>query len=118
MIPINGIDHEVAGVVVLAKPDAETGPFRGEIQKFFASPNHRQKGVGKALMRELERLARGDGRWSLLLDTTVGTAAEHVYPKLGWKRLGVVEAYGINPLDGRLVDEVWYWKDLRKSAEL
>lgn len=115
---LSGSEHEyeVAGVVSLDKPDAETGPFRAEVQKLFTSPNHRRKGVARTVMGELERCARADGRWSLLLDTTVGTDAEGVYPRFGYERMGVVKGYGISPVDGELVDEVWFWKDLRAGV--
>jgi len=53
-----------------------------------------------------------------MLDTTVGTAAEEMYPRLGWERLGVVLDYGISAQDGRLLDEVFFWKDLRASEDL
>lgn len=115
---IAGSSYEVAGVVSLCKPESETGPFRGEVEKLFTSPNHRRKGVARCVMRELERCAREDGRWSLLLDTTVGTDAEGVYPRLGYVRMGEVKAYGISPVDGREVDEVWFLKDLRRTTEL
>lgn len=118
IVSVSGTDYEVAGAVSLSKSIAETGPMRGVVQKLVTSPNHRRKGVARSVMRELERLAREDGRWSLLLDTTVGTEAEQMYPRLGYIRMGVVEAYGINPKTGELVDEVWFWKDLRKSTPI
>jgi len=118
LITLNGEVYEVAGVVVLHKPISETGPFRGEVEKLFTSPNHRRKGVARSMMRELERVARRDGRWSLLLCTPVGSKAEGMYPKLGYIRMGIVKAYGISPVDGRLVDEVWFWKDLRETPEI
>lgn len=117
-VNIAGEDFEVAGVVSLSKPLSETGPFRGIVEKLFTSPMHRRKGVARMVMRELERLARQDRRWSLMLDTEVGSEAEGVYPRLGYTRMGVVETYGISPKTRELVDEVWFWKDLRKSAEL
>ncbi|KAJ9662899.1 hypothetical protein H2198_001127 [Neophaeococcomyces mojaviensis] len=117
-IDIGGEKFEVAGVVSLHKPESETGPFRGEVEKLFTSPNHRRKGVARTIMRELEMVAVRDDRWSLLLDTTVGTEAENVYPRLGYTRMGVVKAYGISPEDGQLVDEVWFWKDLRSSEPI
>jgi hypothetical protein len=49
-----------------------------------------------------------------MLDTAVGTAAEKMYPKLGYTAWGVVPNYGINPRDGSFVSEVWFYKDLRR----
>lgn len=64
-------------------------------------------------MSELERVARREGRWNLLLDTTVGSEAEGVYPRLGWQKCGFVREYGVHPGTGEWVDEVWFGKDLR-----
>jgi hypothetical protein len=49
-----------------------------------------------------------------MLDTTIGSGAEHVYPKLGYTALGVVPKYGIHPLTGELADELFFYKDLRE----
>lgn len=106
---------EVSGVVSLATPFSQTGPFRGLVEKLFVSPLHRRKGIARTIMAKLEAVAWDDGRWSLMLDTTVGTDAEHVYPRLGYTALGVVNEYGISPKDGSLKDEIWFWKDLRKT---
>lgn len=50
-----------------------------------------------------------------LLDTTIGSGAEHVYPKLGYKEIGVVPNYGFSPKDGSLVDEMFFYKDVRET---
>lgn len=51
-----------------------------------------------------------------MLDTTIDRGADKVYPKLGWTELGTMPNYGYSPADGSLVDEVWFYKDLRKSG--
>jgi GNAT superfamily N-acetyltransferase len=107
---------EVAGLVALSKPTSQTGAFRGEVEKLLVSPNHRQKGIAKRLMAELERLALNKGIWNLLLDTEVGSPAEQVYPRLGYIRVGVVPEYGYSPIKGKFCDEVWFYKDLRKGT--
>ncbi|KIY04042.1 uncharacterized protein Z520_00734 [Fonsecaea multimorphosa CBS 102226] len=109
---------EISGVVSLSTPFSQTGPFRALVQKLFVSPLHRRRGIARQLMARLEGLAVDLGRWNLMLDTEVGSGAESVYPKLGYERLGVVREYGYSPRDGRLVDEVWFWKDLRKMKRL
>lgn len=47
-----------------------------------------------------------------MLDTTIGSGAEFVYPKLGYKELGVIPRYGYSPKDGSLKDEIFFYKDL------
>lgn len=118
VISISGVDYEVGGVVSLYKPESETGPFRAELEKLFTSPSHRRKGIARLIIRELERVAREDGRWSILLGTIVGTEAEDVYARLGYRLMGVVKEYGISPIDGGLVDASWFSKDLRSSTPL
>ena len=48
-----------------------------------------------------------------MLDTTIGTPADDVYARLGYKEYGVIPKYGISPKDRSLVDERFYYKDLR-----
>ena len=52
-----------------------------------------------------------------MLDTTVGLPAEHIYPKFGYTELGVIPKYGFSPEDGRLVDEKFFYKDLRDHQQ-
>ncbi|EHY53226.1 hypothetical protein ABEF92_001621 [Exophiala dermatitidis] len=106
---------EVSGVVSLSTSTSQTGPFRALVEKLFVSPLHRRKGIARVIMSKLEQVALDHGCWNLMLDTTVGTEAELVYPRLGYNRLGVVPEYGYSPKDGTLKDEVWFWKDLRKT---
>ena len=92
-ISLDGEEWEVSGVVSLLMPVTETGPMRGEVQRLFVSPWHRKKGVARMMMKRLEELAWEEGRWSLMLDTTVGTPAEGVYPRFGWRRGMVVVSF-------------------------
>lgn len=135
----------VAGYVCLSSTWSETGPFRAEVLKLMVSPDFRRMGVAKRVMGMLEDVARERGRGLLVstvypfllicslnlflvakcadekdrktLDTKVGTDAELVYPKLGWTELGVVPKYGIDPVTKELVDERFFYKDLREHAK-
>lgn len=111
------IDGELAGFVVLKDNGTATGPFRADVLKLLVSPRHRQKGVARRVMQKLEEVAQAKGLTMLLLDTTVGTPAEHVYPRLGYTRMGMIPRYGISPKDGKLLDEVWFYKQLPGHEE-
>ncbi|KAL2429564.1 hypothetical protein ABEF95_007058 [Exophiala dermatitidis] len=113
--PSVDLELEVSGVVSLSTSTSQTGPFRALVEKLFVSPLHRRKGIARVIMAKLEQVALDHGCFNLMLDTTVGTDAELVYPRLGYTRLGVVPEYGFSPTDGTLKDEVWFWKDLRKT---
>lgn len=127
-IPFNDSDwpllpdstHELAGIATLCLPTSETGPFRALVQNLFVHPFHRRKGTATGLLAELESEVVKNGRWSLMLDTTVGTPAERMYDTLQWNRLGIVKDYGLRPTgvgdEVELADEVWFWKDLRGGA--
>lgn len=58
--------REVTGVVMLREAEAETGPFRGMVEKLLVSPDWRRKGVGRALMKGLEDVAREKGKTLLV----------------------------------------------------
>lgn len=109
---------EVAGFVSLDMPFSETGPFRGMVEKMLVSPRHRYKGVARRVMAALERVAVERGRTVLFLDTVIGSGAELVYPKLGYKLVGVIPKYGIHPTTRELVDEMFFYKDLREVQPL
>ncbi|KAH0174512.1 hypothetical protein KCU67_g714, partial [Aureobasidium melanogenum] len=76
---------------------------------------HRRMGIAKRLMSKLEEVALMRGTTLLTLDTEAGSPAEGVYPRLGYTRLGAIPRYGLSPKDGRLVDEVFFYKDLRST---
>lgn len=58
--------RDVTGVVMLWKPEAETGPFRAMVEKLLVSPDWRRKGVGRALMKDLEDVALEKGKTLLV----------------------------------------------------
>lgn len=109
---INALPTTIAGVVSLAIPWSETGPFRGTVEKLLVSPSHRRLGLARILMAKLECVDMKQGKTNLSLETTEGTPAEHVYPQLGYRRVGVFERNGIHPLSGELVGDVLFCKDL------
>ncbi|CAD0041142.1 unnamed protein product, partial [Aureobasidium pullulans] len=107
------VGGELAGYVALGSQACETGPFRGSVEKLLVSPRYRRMGIAKRLMAKLEEVALSRGTTLLSLDTEAGSPAEGIYPRLGYTRLGAIPRYGVSPRDGRLVDEVFFYKDLR-----
>ncbi|KAH0319454.1 acyl-CoA N-acyltransferase, partial [Aureobasidium melanogenum] len=107
--------EELAGYVALGSQATETGPFRGSVEKLLVSPRYRRMGIAKRLMSKLEEVALLRGTTLLTLDTEAGSPAAGVYPRFGYTRLGLIPRYGLSPKDGRLVDEVFFYKDLRST---
>lgn len=53
---------ELAGYVMLAMPWSQTGPFRGIVEKLIVSPEHRMKGIARAMMKKVEEIAKKGGK--------------------------------------------------------
>jgi GNAT superfamily N-acetyltransferase len=104
-------DGELVGTVqvVLASPPNQ--PHRGEIAKLLVRRAARGRGVAAQLMGVAESEARAEGKSLLVLDTVTGDAAERLYTRLGWTRVGVIPGYALYP-DGRPCDTSVFWKAL------
>ena len=59
-------EEVLGGLVELGMPDADTGPFRGDVEMLMVSPHHRRGGLGKRLMLALEDVAKEHGRTLLV----------------------------------------------------
>ena len=95
--------------VVLALPPNQ--PHRAEIAKLLVHRSARRRGIARLLMEEAEAEARAEGKTLLVLDTVTGDAAERLYERLGWTRVGVIPRYALYP-DGRPCDTTVFWKSL------
>jgi len=62
-------------------------------------------------MEQAEREASAEGKTVLVLDTVTGDAAERLYERLGWTRVGVIPNYALYP-DGRPCSTTVFWKAL------
>ena len=108
---VGTLDGEaVAGTVQL---DVDTYPnqlHRASVCKLLVHSAARRRGLGKALMAGLERIAAERGRWLLTLDTATDDAAR-LYERMGWTASGSIPNYGLRP-DGTMTATTFYWKEL------
>ena len=95
--------------VILAVPPNQ--PHRAEIAKMLVHRSARRQGIGQLLMEQAEVEARAEGKSLLVLDTVTGDAAERLYTRLGWTRVGVIPNYALYP-DGRPCDTTVFFKAL------
>jgi GNAT superfamily N-acetyltransferase len=104
-------DGDLVGTVqiVLALPPNQ--PHRAEIAKLLVRRSARKRGIAQRLMEQAELAARAEGKTLLVLDTVTGDAAERLYGRLGWTRVGVIPGYALYP-DGRPCDTTVFWKAL------
>jgi ribosomal protein S18 acetylase RimI-like enzyme len=103
-------DHVVGTVqVVFAWPPNQ--PHRADIAKLLVHRAARGRGVAQQLMARAEEEAFAEGKTLLVLDTVTGDAAERLYERLGYMRVGVIPNYALYP-DGRPCSTTVFFKVL------
>ncbi|MBL8324435.1 MAG: GNAT family N-acetyltransferase [Rubrivivax sp.] len=90
----------VVGTVQLIVDQPENQPHRADLAKMQVSPHLQRRGLGAALMHAAEALAREMGKTVLVLDTVTGSAADRLYTRLGWQRVGEVPNFALWPGGG------------------
>lgn len=109
-------DHGVCGTVQLVLAQLENQPHRADLSKLLVHRRARRHGVGEALMRGAEDVARSCARTLLVLDTATDDA-ERLYRRLDWRRVGVIPGYALLP-EGGLCDTTLYYRDLGTKTGL
>jgi GNAT superfamily N-acetyltransferase len=104
-------DGVLVGTVQFVHAWPPNSQHRAEVAKLLVHRRARGKGVGRALMERLEEEARADGKTLLILDTVTERAADRLYERLGWTRLGAVPDYARDP-DGSFCDATFFYKHL------
>jgi GNAT superfamily N-acetyltransferase len=104
-------DGVVVGCVQLILDQPENQPHRADLSKMLVHRRARRRGVGGALLRAAESVARDCGRSLLVLDTASGDA-ERLYASLGWQRVGVIPGFALLP-QGGLCDTTVFYRILR-----
>ena len=101
----------VCGTVqlVLAQPDNQ--PHRADLAKMLVHRRARRRGLGAALLRAAESMARECGKTVLVLDAVTGGDAARMYERLGWTRVGDIPRYALMP-DGAFCSTTVFYRDL------
>ena len=103
---------DIAGTAQLDLDAMPSKRHHAEVSKVLVDPAFRRAGVGRALMREIERRAAKEGRWLLTLDTA-GDAAEALYRSLGYRLAGAIPSYARNAFAETYEATRLMYKDLR-----
>jgi GNAT superfamily N-acetyltransferase len=111
----DGAGGALLGCVLLIRAQQQNGPHRADVSKLLVHSGARRRGIARALMAELERVALAEGRWLLVLDTEAGTAADATYRSLGWQPVGTIPDFALRT-DGVPGPATVFFKDLRGSA--
>jgi GNAT superfamily N-acetyltransferase len=104
----------VCGTVQLVLEQPENQPHRADLVKMLVHGRARRQGLGAALMRAAEAVARECGKTLLVLDAVTGGDAERLYERLGWQRVGVIPGYALFPRGG-LCATTYFYRDLSGS---
>ena len=102
---------ELVGTVQVVLSVPPNQPHRGEIAKLLVHRAARRRGIAEQLMGCAEQEARAEGKTLLVLDTVTGDAAERLYARLGWTRVGDIPNYALYP-DGRPCSTTVFFKAL------
>ena len=102
------LDGRIVGSVQVGLDMPPNQPHRGDIKKLLVHRAARKHGLGAALMQRAEAEAKARGRSLLVLDTA-DDAAERLYVRAGWQRVGAVPDYAMWP-QGGFCDTVFFWK--------
>jgi ribosomal protein S18 acetylase RimI-like enzyme len=109
-VVLGAFDGELlVGTVTLLLDCPPNQPHRAEVAKLMTRVSHRGRGVARALMRALERIAVERARTLLTLDTAVEDGASHLYETLGFTLAGIIPDYALKP-HGGLTGTMIYWK--------
>ena len=100
----------IIGTAQLILDLPENQPHRADLSKMLVHRAARRRGVGAAVLRAAEQVARELGKSLLVLDTA-SADAERLYARLGWVRVGMVPDYALLP-DGGFCDTTFYYRRL------
>jgi ribosomal protein S18 acetylase RimI-like enzyme len=114
LVLVASLGGDIAGTAQLDLDSAPSKRHHAEVSKVLVDPGFRRAGVGRTLMRAIERHAAEEGRWLLTLDTA-GDAAEALYRSLGYSLAGAIPHYARDAFTNRYdVTRIMY-KDLRRA---
>jgi GNAT superfamily N-acetyltransferase len=102
----------ICGTVQLILDLPENQPHRADLAKMQVHRRSRRQGLGAALMKAAEAMARDCGRTLLVLDAVTGGDAERLYGNLGWQRVGSIPRFALMP-NGDFCSTTYFYRDLR-----
>ena len=103
--------HLIQGSVQIHLEPRANGNHRAEVVKLFVHRRARRRGLARALMLEVESVARRLGRTLLLMDTRKGGEAEKMCQSLGYVKCGEIPKYARSG-DGSLEPSEFYYCQL------
>jgi len=109
-------ERGITGSVQLHPAGMQNQPHRAEVSKLLVHRRVRRRGIGKALMLEIEKWAALGGFTLLTLNTKQGDAGERLYESIGWKRAGMIPGYALDA-EGIPRATVLFYKELQATDQ-
>lgn len=106
---------EIVATVQLQPAWAPNQPHRAEVCKMIVHRRAQRLGLGRQLMRAVERAAQEQGFTLLTLDARAGGAAERLYHAMGWACVGTIPEYAIDSDGKGMHDTVIFYRQLRSA---
>jgi ribosomal protein S18 acetylase RimI-like enzyme len=103
---------ELVGTAQLVLDTPPNQPHRADIAKVLVHSRARNRGVGRRLMDAVENDARARGKTLLTLDALSGSAAERLYIRCGYVRVGEIPDYAQLPRGGKTAATTIFYKQL------
>ncbi|OTA20349.1 GNAT family acetyltransferase [Xenorhabdus beddingii] len=103
------VGEHIAGSVQLSFCKKKNGLHRADVEKLMVQTTRRQRGIGRILMDELERLAKQHQRSLLVLDTRTHDPASTLYRKCGFIEAGQIPNFTIDS-NGEFSGTTYFYK--------
>lgn len=108
-------DETLVGTVQLLVGLPENQPHRADVAKMLVHRSARRQRIAAALMRQVEAVARREGRTLLVLDTVTDSDAYRLYERLGWIRVGEIPGFALWP-DGAPCPTTFFYRELGRAT--
>jgi ribosomal protein S18 acetylase RimI-like enzyme len=107
--------HTVVGCAQLLLTGRPNARHRAEVQKLLVHSQHQKRGLGRALLQSIEKVAMQKGRSLLLADARVGGPGEQLFLSSGYNKVGAIPRYQRGP-DGHFDATAIFFRNLDARA--
>ena len=104
----------LAGTATLDLATPRDQPHRADVTRLLVHPEHRRRGLARALLGRIEAEAAAAGRGLLTGEARAGGAAEALCRRLDWQEGGRIPGYALDAA-GVAHDALLFWKRVRPA---
>jgi GNAT superfamily N-acetyltransferase len=108
-------NRTVVGCAQLLLSSRVNARHRAEVQKLLVHSQHQKRGLGRALLQAIEKVAAQKGRSLLLADARVGGPGEQLFLRSGYNKVGAIPRYQRGP-DGHFDATAIFFRNLDSRA--